>query len=393
MLKKTIILSLMLLGSISLNADLLQQRNLYSKEDLNLPFKISASFQLKKDLLDNYYLNGNLVDYEKVILKLKDNYNNTKIEKAIALAYYAKLLSIKGKHTMAIEIAITSYETFNTLGVNFQKEKYLMAKYLVDALSFYDQKSNKVKEMLIDLTQNMSSFNDIDSIEKSISILRYKIKNEKTTFMSKNNKLKELENFINNPLIKEDGLKIEIIGLFIKYYKRMNIEYSSVKYADNLIDLIKNGLDENKNELFKIEALQYAIESYIEYEKPEKAMESIVILKTIYLKYFKESDIQFADLYSQLSLTLKKLKNYEESIKYNLIALNQYKIIYGEESIEMINLYNNLSDLYLQKKDVKNAKLILNKSYELSVLKYGKYDFNSKLIKQNLNYVNSLEEN
>lgn len=392
MLKKILIsLNLITCCSLMLNASLLEQRELYSKKELNLPFKVSSSFQMQKDRIDNLYLNGDLDKFDIEINNLKGFYDSNtenKIERAITEVYYAKLLSIKGEYDKALKSVLKANDIFNDLGYSFKKEKYFMAKYMIDVLSFYNDNNKSIIELRNELIFNMGTVNEIDKIEIELTKLRNQIKNANARELAKNSKMSKLYEIIDNPVYEEVGLKVQMTGLVIKYYKRLNSKVDSLKYADILINI----LNKNEKDLFAIEALQYAIESYISFEEYDKANIAINKLESIYLKYIEQDSDRYAQLYKEKAIIFKNVMKYSEAIDFNLKALKIYQDKNGELATEAIDLYTELSNLSLKKIDLEKSKEYMKQAYNLSVFKYGKYDYHSKMIKQNMEFLNSLNE-
>lgn len=393
MFKKTLIgVNLSILLSVGLNADMFEERVLYNKSEIELAFKVSSSFQSSKDLIDNHYLNGNLKDFELNVIKMKNAYSNSShgVERAISDAYYAKLLSIKGDKVTALILVERAYKGFNELGYAYKKEKYLLAKYMLDVFSISSKEDdNEMDTIMLDLITNMGINNKTDTIERTISILRHKILTEKVSKMERNGKTDELVKLIADKLNNENGLKVQSLGLLIKYNKRLNNEPETIKRSDELMEYARKG----EYDLFMIEALRYAVESYVAYEKNDKAEEAIFILKDLYDRGLDPEHIYYPELYSQLSDLYKRTKDFDNSIKYAKMSLDRYMKTYGEESAEMVNVYSIISTLYFDKGDTEMAEEYLVKAYDLSVRKNGKYDYMTKIINQNLQYIRSIKKN
>ena len=212
--------------------------------------------------------------------------------------------------------------------------------------------------------------------------------------LSNNNEVKEFINdlaeFMNN--LKEEILKPKDIreeGLYYVLDGNPNKVYLT-KFNSKKVFEETDIPQEIKNTVSEGFILRYKDGKYIvDEELTEKNFEGILNIEDI-IQENNENNQKYDDVYNVLELLGSihfEKKEFSLAIDYYTAAIESKSKKYGENSIKMATLYNNIGFVYGNYGYKEKALVFLEKSYDLRLLYLGEDNYDTRISKENIEYV------
>lgn len=315
------------------------------------------------DFKNKYYNLNNQVSSIKDKLKKEINIKNNNLEAAnikinklekVILEKNNKILNLSNNNTALDKINITEISNQNLK--LFEENKYLTNKMLN-----IENNLKKLETENNELLKNTTKLNsDILCLKKNllikeneVEILENKLINAISSEESKDIKLKEITNKINN---QEECKKLSSTKdeyKFIDYEKDLKNQFSKEisSYKTNYEDIIKK----LKQHFDKEKEVLITQVSYLEKDKTDLQKEIEDIKSKIINKLIEEKDTQISDL----KIKNNELINYNSSLNIEITRLNGYMDKYVKDIVEKDQIIFKKEEDTFNKTNQYNEKIML----------------------------------
>lgn len=106
-------------------------------------------------------------------------------------------------------------------------------------------------------------------------------------------------------------------------------------------------------------------------EVHDVALQSLEKARDIKVKIYGDNHVELANVYNNIGMVYYYLHNYKESLLHYELALPLFKKLFGEKHANIANCYNNMGMTYMAMNDTAMASNYLNKALETRLSLYG----------------------
>ena len=152
-------------------------------------------------------------------------------------------------------------------------------------------------------------------------------------------------------------LKLSLIYKDVGYLKK------SKELLENVLAVYKKFYGEKSYEIIEVSSILGIVYQYMgDYKKARSLLQDTM---KFYIKIHSTENIKIADFNMHVANNLSSFKQYEKAINLlnkSIVILEDY---FGENHIKTAKVFLTLGHSYLQKGDLVNAKILLNKALEI----------------------------
>ncbi len=335
------------------------------------------SGELKKALFEADLYYGDILNLKK-----------EGVELAVSLITIGEVTKVFGDYQKALKFHEKAFLELEKVRKQYPMDYALGAKYIADTMllaGFSDKAKNYALEAEKTLQLN---FSRRDILFGDIYYLLAKINNDLESFLEANSKIRDAEDIYKTfhgsssyemALLSFEKAKGSMYG---GNYKDCLIQLSQTENILNETFIQKYPNHQIFGEILNLKGLAYIGEfkfenAIIEYNK---ALD-------FYSKLFDPNNEKIASLLSNKALAEKNLLNSNVAIedykKAVAILINKK----SENAVELIDIYQNLGNIYLTNKEFDLAIDYTQKALDINIFNYSRFHTTTKIITSNLDFI------